>query len=191
MPASVMTVPPQEWPTRMVGPSWRSSTRFVAATSSASEVSGFWTMRHAVAAGGQFVVDAAPAGAVGEGAVDEDDVADGLVVGMRSAGGLSEGGEAATAAVAARSVVVWGHVCLLFCAITVIAIIVIRLATPRLVKRNNYRDIFFRWTPRGVRRASVAASTHRCRSTSSFATRSIRRAWRSSGLTSPCWTGWG
>ena len=38
-----MTTPPQEWPTRTTGPVCASSTRRVAATSSASEVSGFWT----------------------------------------------------------------------------------------------------------------------------------------------------
>ena len=40
---SVITTPPHECPTRIVGPCWRASTRRVAATSSASEVSGFCT----------------------------------------------------------------------------------------------------------------------------------------------------
>jgi len=40
-PASVMTAPPQEWPTRMTGPVCRASARLVAATSSANEVNGF------------------------------------------------------------------------------------------------------------------------------------------------------
>src|SRR4051812_26896441 len=37
-----MTVPPQECPTRTTGPVCASSTRFVAATSSAREERGFW-----------------------------------------------------------------------------------------------------------------------------------------------------
>src|SRR5438552_14018438 len=42
LPPSLITAPPYEWPTRMTGPSRRAIARFVAATSSASEVSGFW-----------------------------------------------------------------------------------------------------------------------------------------------------
>jgi len=42
-PASLMTVPPQEWATSTVGPSCSASARRVAATDSASEVSGFCT----------------------------------------------------------------------------------------------------------------------------------------------------
>ena len=42
-PASLMTVPAQEWPTRTVGPSCSARMRRVAATSCASEVSGFCT----------------------------------------------------------------------------------------------------------------------------------------------------
>ncbi|MNR32629.1 hypothetical protein D3C85_1502300 [compost metagenome] len=38
-----MTVPPQEWPTSTTSPSWLFSARWVAATSSASEVRGFCT----------------------------------------------------------------------------------------------------------------------------------------------------
>src|SRR5689334_6591403 len=43
MPAWVMTTPPHECPTSTTGPDCASSTRRVAATSSASEVSGFCT----------------------------------------------------------------------------------------------------------------------------------------------------
>src|SRR6185369_5394134 len=43
LPASVITTPPYEWPTRIAGPVCRASVRFVTATSSASDVVGFWT----------------------------------------------------------------------------------------------------------------------------------------------------
>jgi hypothetical protein len=39
-----MTAPPYEWPTRMTGPFWDAIARFVAATSSASDVVGSWTI---------------------------------------------------------------------------------------------------------------------------------------------------
>src|SRR4029434_5656343 len=44
LPASVITAPPYEWPTRITGPFWVASIRFVTATSSASEIVGFWTI---------------------------------------------------------------------------------------------------------------------------------------------------
>src|SRR5215813_5829628 len=44
LPASVTTTPPYEWPTRITGPSIASMVRLVVATSSASEMVGFWTM---------------------------------------------------------------------------------------------------------------------------------------------------
>src|SRR5271165_2506389 len=43
VPACVITMPPQEWPTSSTGPFCRSRTRFVAATSSSSDVNGFCT----------------------------------------------------------------------------------------------------------------------------------------------------
>src|SRR5580692_11468024 len=43
VPASEITAPPHEWPTSMTGPSAASIARFVAATSSASDVNGFCT----------------------------------------------------------------------------------------------------------------------------------------------------
>src|SRR5258708_18296823 len=42
-PPALIAAPPYEWPTRMTGPSRRAIARLVAATSSAREVSGFWT----------------------------------------------------------------------------------------------------------------------------------------------------
>src|ERR1700741_3799955 len=44
LPASVITTPPYEWPTRIAGPSSAASVRLVTATSSANDVVGFWTM---------------------------------------------------------------------------------------------------------------------------------------------------
>src|SRR6185295_596876 len=44
LPASVITTPPYEWPTRITGPFCAAMARFVTATSSASETVGFWTM---------------------------------------------------------------------------------------------------------------------------------------------------
>src|SRR5258706_2709102 len=44
LPASVTTTPPYEWPTRITGPFCASRMRLVAATSSASEIVGFWTI---------------------------------------------------------------------------------------------------------------------------------------------------
>src|SRR5258708_2392423 len=43
LPASLIIVPAKEGPTKTVGPSWEARARRVAATSSASEVNGFWT----------------------------------------------------------------------------------------------------------------------------------------------------
>src|SRR6266436_3782930 len=44
LPASVITAPPYECPTRITGPGCASITLFVVATSPASEIVGFWTM---------------------------------------------------------------------------------------------------------------------------------------------------
>src|SRR4029077_3772852 len=43
-PASVITAPPYEWPTRIVGPSCVARIRLVTATSSSNDIVGFWTM---------------------------------------------------------------------------------------------------------------------------------------------------
>src|SRR5262245_63136128 len=43
-PASVITAPPYEWPTRITGPFCAASVLFVTATSSANEIVGFWTI---------------------------------------------------------------------------------------------------------------------------------------------------
>jgi len=43
VPPWVITAPPQEWPTRTTSPLWASTTRRTAATSSASDDSGFCT----------------------------------------------------------------------------------------------------------------------------------------------------
>ena len=56
----------------MTGSLCASMTRLVAATSSACESVGFWTTADAVAVLLQPVVDALPAGAVHETAVDKD-----------------------------------------------------------------------------------------------------------------------
>src|SRR6266850_8304616 len=44
VPASVITAPPYEWPTRIAGPSCDARMRLVTATSSANDRVGFWTM---------------------------------------------------------------------------------------------------------------------------------------------------
>src|SRR6267142_3454909 len=44
LPASVITAPPYEWPTRIAGPFWAARARLVTATSSAKERVGFWTI---------------------------------------------------------------------------------------------------------------------------------------------------
>src|SRR5207245_2884547 len=44
VPASVITAPPYEWPTRITGPSCAASVRLVTATSSTNERVGFWTI---------------------------------------------------------------------------------------------------------------------------------------------------
>src|SRR5437867_11251962 len=43
-PASVITTPPYEWPTRITGPFWAAMVRLVHWTSSAREMVGFWTI---------------------------------------------------------------------------------------------------------------------------------------------------
>lgn len=69
LPASVITVPPQECPTRTTLPCWLFKARRVAATSSASEVSGFCTTVTATPLGLEQWHHFGPIGAVGERAV--------------------------------------------------------------------------------------------------------------------------
>src|SRR5207244_11893085 len=42
-PASVITAPPYEWPTRIAGPSCAARMRLVAVTSPSNDIAGFWT----------------------------------------------------------------------------------------------------------------------------------------------------
>jgi len=70
-----MTVPAQEWPTSTVGPSCNARMRRVAATSSASEVSGFCTGRRLQADTLQTSNDFGPRGTVRICTMDQDDIA--------------------------------------------------------------------------------------------------------------------
>jgi len=100
MPASLMIVPANEWPTSTVGPSCSARIRCVAATSSASEVSEVLHRRGTQPSGLQASDHIAPARPVGVRAVHQHDIANARRRGLRA-----DDGETSDAAAPAASAV--------------------------------------------------------------------------------------